>query len=171
MLFIRSIVLRFRRQRRRAFASFRTAVMLPLAYMFALLVVSMTSHQRSLSPGVSKCFGDWCAVVTQALTDGPRGVVDLSLRNQGTRAEIRPEQPIVCLVDPKGRRIAPVDENGPPLTGPLLPGQTVIKEYRFNIPKDMQFPMVWIAEGGWLTRFLIGGENSFLHPREVTPLR
>jgi len=167
---VRSILFRLRKKRRRAFTAFRSASVLALIYMFVLIVVSMTSTQRVLSTGVPKCFGDWCVTVTQAVRDRSRGVVELSLRNQGNRAGLRPDRPAIWLSDPKGRRVAPAAETGPPLGGPLRPDQTVEKEYQFDIPKNMQFPMVSITEGGWLTRFLIGDENSFLHPQAVTPL-
>jgi hypothetical protein len=59
----------------------------------------------------------------------------------------------------------------PPLARALNPGETFTKEYRFDIPRDMQYPMLLVGEGGWFTRCLIGGGNSFLHPKEVALLQ
>jgi len=171
VLLFRAIQFRVGGLKNRAFRSFRTAVIFGVGYMFALVVVSMTSHPRELSTGDLQCFGDWCVTVTRAQLSNGRGVVKLSLQNQGTRAQLRPEQPVICVLDPKGRRIAPRAESGPPLGRALKPGETVTKEYQFDIPRDMQYPMLWITEGGWITRFLIGGGNSFLHPKQVTLLQ
>ncbi len=171
LLLLRSIRFRLRRQRSRAFSSFRTAVILVSGYMFTLLVVSMASHQRELPVGFSQCFGDWCAVVTRTQVDGTQALVVLSLHNQGNAPQLRPEEPTIRVLDPTGRRIAPRAESGPPFGQTLKPGETVTKEFQFEIPGDMQYPMVWITEGGWVTRFLIGGGNSFLHRKEVTLLQ
>jgi hypothetical protein len=167
----RAIRFRLHRQRRRAFASFRAAFILTAGYMFVLLVVSMAGHQRELPTGDPQCFGDWCVSVIGTTRDNARALVSVTVRNQGTRRQLQPCRPFICILDLRGRRIAPRSESGPPLEQPLNPGETIFKQYWFDIPHDMQYPMIWIHEGRWVTRFLIGGGNSFLHRKLVTLLQ
>jgi len=170
-LSIGSLVCRIRGERRKARRRFRRAFLLGLGYMFVLLVVSMTGNQRDLAIGAPQCFGDWCATITRANRDGTRGIVGVSVHNQGTKAHLAPSQPRISVLDLQGRQLALRSATGPALDRALGPGETFTKEYEFDIPSYAQFPVVWLSEGGWVTRFLIDGVNSFLHPKAVTLLQ
>lgn len=120
--------------------------------MFALLAGSRTGNQRELSIG-------------RADAARPRFV-----RKPGEQTAVAAGATHHLLQHPRGRRIAPRADSGPLLARALNPGETFTKEYRFDIPRDKQYPMVWITEGGWVTRFLTARGNNFLHRKEVTLL-
>lgn len=67
---------------------------------------------------------------------------------------------------PDGQRALEEDQdNTISLTQPLRPGESYTTRLVFDLPIDIRNPRLLIAAKGWITRFLIGHENSFLHKK------
>jgi hypothetical protein len=66
--------------------------------------------------------------------------------------------------DPAGERALETVE-GPsiPLTRSLLPGESYVTRLVFDLPAKAREPRLLITESDWITRALIGHENSPLH--------
>lgn len=54
-----------------------------------------------------------------------------------------------------------------PLTRPLRPGESYVTRLVFDLPPDVQDPRLVLIESDFVTRFLIGHENSFFHRKAV----
>ena len=84
-----------------------------------------------------------------------------------------PNSRALTLVDKRGNRHAPANVALPaleptqasstPLTTPLRPGESYTTEIVFDLPADVKSATLLINEGEFVTRFIIGHENSFLH--------
>ncbi len=89
--------------------------------------------------------------------------------------ELKPNSRIATIIDGQGRRYAPSTQGetalahsesvGTPLTTALRPGESYTTKLVFDLPPDVTNPTLLINEGEWLTRFLIGHENSPLHKK------
>lgn len=90
-------------------------------------------------------------------------------------AELYPNSRVVTVSDEQGRVYEPSKEGalslsfsegtGTPLTTPLRPGEVYTTELVFDLPADVQRPILLLREGEFETRFIIGHENSFLHKK------
>jgi hypothetical protein len=58
-----------------------------------------------------------------------------------------------------------VTQTGTPLTSPLRPGESYTTDVAFDLPANAKPAMLFVAEGAWDTRFVIGHENSLLHKK------
>jgi hypothetical protein len=68
------------------------------------------------------------------------------------------------LPDSAGQRALEAAEGAqPPLTRTLLPGESYRTKIVFDLPDDTPEPRLLLTEASWLTRLLIGHENSFFH--------
>jgi hypothetical protein len=141
------------------------------AYTMALLMFSLTSHDRTIDLGQPKCFDDWCVTVMRAEHDDTSAIVEVEVKSQAARAQMRPDRPQVEVVDMRGRVFTPVSTSDPPLNKELAPGEEFVKSFNFKVARNLQHPVVLVSEGGWLTRLIIGDENSYLHRKVVTPLQ
>ena len=58
-------------------------------------------------------------------------------------------------------------DQGPtiPFTQPIRPGQSHTTTLVFDLPADIPNPLLYITTEPWLTRFMIGHENSFFHQK------
>jgi hypothetical protein len=84
-----------------------------------------------------------------------------------------PNSRALTLVDERGNKHAPANVALPaleatqasstPLTAPLRPGESYTTEIVFDLPADVKSATLLINEGEFVTRFIIGHENSFLH--------
>jgi hypothetical protein len=54
---------------------------------------------------------------------------------------------------------------GTAMTIPLRPGEKYLTTLVFDLPADIKNPTLLIHEGEFLTRFVVGHENSFLHKK------
>jgi hypothetical protein len=54
---------------------------------------------------------------------------------------------------------------GTAMTIPLRPGESYSTTLVFDLPADIKNPTLLIHEGEFLTHFVIGHENSFLHKK------
>lgn len=88
---------------------------------------------------------------------------------------------------PNGRKIAVMDAHGSvlgaspegtaalrsagggstPLTTPLRPSESYTTTLVFDLPTGVPEPRLFLTESAWVTRFLIGHENSFGHAKTV----
>jgi hypothetical protein len=50
-----------------------------------------------------------------------------------------------------------------PLTEPLRPGESYTTQLVFDLPGGVDRPRLFVTEAEWLSRLLIGHENSFFH--------
>ncbi len=84
-----------------------------------------------------------------------------------------PNSRVLTLVDERGSKHAPSDvaqhaldatqTSVTPLTAPLRPGESSTREIVFDLPADVKSATLLIHEGDFVTHFIIGHENSFLH--------
>ncbi len=84
-----------------------------------------------------------------------------------------PNSRVLTLVDERGNKHPPANAAPPaldasqasstPLTAPLRPGESYTTEIVFDLPADVKTATLLINEGEFVTRFIIGHENSFLH--------
>ncbi len=54
-----------------------------------------------------------------------------------------------------------------PLTRPLRPGESYVTRLVFDLPPDIEDPRLVLIESDFVTRFLIGHENSFFHRKAI----
>ena len=90
---------------------------------------------------------------------------------------LRPNSRLVAIVDSTGSRFEPsqaaqalVEQSSPegtPMDSPLRPGESYVSTLIFDLPPAVQAPVLLINEGDWLTRFVIGNENSLAHKKTV----
>jgi hypothetical protein len=70
--------------------------------------------------------------------------------------------------DPAGERaLESVEGPAIPLTRPLVPGESYRTRLVFDLPEKVREPRLSITESDWITRALIGHENSPLHRKTV----
>ena len=84
-----------------------------------------------------------------------------------------PNSRVLTLVDERGSKHAPSgvaqhaldasQTTGTPLTAPLRPGKSYTTEIVFDLPADVKSATLLLNEGDFVTHFIIGHENSFLH--------
>lgn len=84
-----------------------------------------------------------------------------------------PNSRVLTLVDEHGSKHALSDVaqraldasqmTGTPLTAPLRPGESYTTAIVFELPADVKSATLLLNEGDFVTHFIIGHENSFLH--------
>ncbi|HSP62859.1 MAG TPA: hypothetical protein VLQ90_07760 [Pyrinomonadaceae bacterium] len=84
-----------------------------------------------------------------------------------------PNNRVLTLVDEFGSMHTPSDAaqraleamqtSGTPLTAPLRPGESYTTEIAFDLPGNVKTATLLINEGDFVTHFIIGHENGFLH--------
>ena len=66
--------------------------------------------------------------------------------------------------DPAGQRALETQQGvSTPLTAPLRPGESYTTRLVFDLPEKARDPRLLITESDWITRLLVGHENSPLH--------
>ena len=91
-------------------------------------------------------------------------------RGNGT---LTPNSRLATVVDAQGHKywpsetgakaLAQTEDPGTPLSEALRPGETYTSKLVFDLPAEIANPTMLLNESGWLTRFIIGHENSPLH--------
>ncbi|MBA2527106.1 MAG: DUF4352 domain-containing protein [Pyrinomonadaceae bacterium] len=116
----------------------------------------------------------------QSTADGLYQVVTIKTRfDENTisptrgNATLTPNSRLATVVDAQGRKywpsetgakaLAQTENAGTPFTEVLRPGETYTTKLVFDLPADVANPTLLLNEGAWLTRFIIGHENSLLH--------
>ena len=177
--------------RKRGRAKFVLLAMLLLAgaYLAAILIFSLVSHEKLLARGAEKHFCEIdchlaysVANTSQAKTlgnspnqttaQGTYTVVTIKTRFDETTISPRrgngllyPNSRVLTLVDERGNKYAPTSQSGTPLTTPLRPGESYTTDIAFDLPPDAKPTMLLINEGEWETHFVVGHENSPLHKK------
>jgi hypothetical protein len=100
-----------------------------------------------------------------------------SLRGDGP---LTPNPRLVAIVDSTGSRfevsqaaqslVGQSPPEGTPMDSPLRPGESYTSTLIFDLPPTVRAPVLLINEGDWITRFVIGNENSFGHKKTVFQL-
>ncbi|HYU98529.1 MAG TPA: hypothetical protein VE977_06855 [Pyrinomonadaceae bacterium] len=95
-------------------------------------------------------------------------------RNRGDRL-LYPNSRVVSINDENGTQYFPSamaqslleksQTAGTAMTIPLRPGESYSTTLVFDLPADVKNPTLLINEGEFLTHFVIGHENSFLHKK------
>ena len=89
--------------------------------------------------------------------------------------QLYPNARVLAVIDETGKDYSPSSTGqsalessqgeGTSLTTPLQPSQTYATTFVFDLPGDIQKPMLLIREGEVVTRFIIGHENSPFHKK------
>ena len=186
LVLIQSLIVR---KRRRAKFVLLVALVVAGAYLGAILVVSLASHEKVLARGEEKHFCEIdCHLAysiantrqskalgnspNQTTAQGTYTVVTVKTRFDETTISPRrgdgllyPNSRVSTLFDERGNKYAPTSQSGTPLTTPLRPGESYATDIAFDLPPDAKPTMLLINEGEWETHFVIGHENSPLHKK------
>ena len=147
------------------------------AYLAALVCLSLFSREQVLDLGEEKYFCEVdCHLAYSVLaveSAGNRRAVALRIRfDEDTIAPWRPRGlplapnlRLFRVVDAEGRVYAPEGEAGryALLTRALRPGESHFARLIFELPPGVKKARLSITDAVWLTRLLLGHENSFLH--------
>jgi hypothetical protein len=184
LVLIQSLVVR-----RHGRAKFVLLAMLSIAgaYLAAILVLSLASHEKVLARGQEKHFCEidchlaYSVINTRQLTaQGTYTIVTIKTRFDETTISARrgngllyPNSRVLTLVDERGNKYSPSaaaqsaldtgQSSGKPLVAPLRPGESYTTEVVFDLPADAKASTLLINEGEWETHLVIGHENSPLH--------
>ncbi len=88
-----------------------------------------------------------------------------------------PNSRVLTIIDENGRRYSSSADGqrvleqshdaGTAITTPLRPGESYTSRFVFDLPSDVRTPELLINEGDWVTRWVIGHENSFAHKKTL----
>lgn len=91
------------------------------------------------------------------------------------QAPLTPNSRVVTIRDARGVSYCPSPEgqrafdlfesSGTPIRTPLRPGESYSTTFIFDLPETLESPSLLINEGGVVTHFVIGHENSPLHKK------
>jgi len=183
---IQSLIVRKRRR-----AKFVLVAMVAFCglYLAAILIFSIGSHEKLLARGEEKHFCELdCHLAysivntrrTKTLVDSAKpasaqgvfAVVTVQTRfDETTIAPWRgngllyPNSRALTLIDERGNRYQPVSQSGTPLTNPLRPSESYTTDIVFDVPSEMKRATLLMNESDWITRLVIGHENSPLHQK------
>jgi len=161
------------------------------SYFGMLLLVSFTSRERVLGLKEEKKFcGADCDLafsvvnVTRTKTLGPppqknaAGIyylVTVKVRSDAARVTMKPDHPEATVIDDQGKSyhypsdgqqaLASVQGQDAPFAQEIGPGAAYIKDLVFDLPAHVNNPCLIITEGAWITRLIIGDENSLFHKK------
>jgi hypothetical protein len=186
LVLIQSLVVR---RTRRAKISLIAMLIIAAAYLAALLIFSLASHEVVLARGEEKHFCEidchlaysivdtrqsktLATAPNQTPTRGVYAVVTIKTRFDETtisprrgNALLYPNSRALMLIDEQGNRYGPSSQSGTPLTNPLRPGESYTTDLVFDLPADVKRATLLINEGDWITHLIIGHENSPLHKK------
>jgi len=190
LLFVGALALIYflaRRKTGRAKIVFAAMMVVCATYVGAILVFSFISHETLLARGQEKHFCEldchlaYSVVNTQQVksiattpnqltAQGQFTIVTLKSRFDETttgpsrgNGQLYPNTRALTLVDDRGNRYGPVTQLNTPLTTPLRPGESYTTDLVFDLPPNSKPAALLMNEGEWVTRLVIGHENSFLH--------
>lgn len=176
-------------KRNRAGMLLLSAFAVAALYVAAIVIASVSSHDRVLAGGESKYF---CEIdchlaysvmgVTRTKTiETVRGpstaqgvfyIVDVKVWfDERTISPRRGDFPLapdprkVLVVTDDGREYVVLPEFGMDLARPLRPGESHEATLVFDLPEKAVNPRLWIAASGLMSHLIIGHENSPLHKK------
>lgn len=164
------------------------------AYAAALLIVSLSSRERTLGLNEAKAFCGFyldchlhASVVnvqrTKALghpsdqraAQGVYCVVTVRISSDARRATLKPHYLTATVVDGPGNVYERSSEGEKaldraiPFEQSVGPGGSYTKDIVFDLPSNVQNPRLLVTEGPWVERlvelFLIGDEDSLFHKK------
>jgi len=159
------------------------------AYLSAMLIFSLASHESVLARGQEKHFCEldchlaysivnttqakkFGNAANQLTAQGQFSVITIRTRFDDATIGPRrgngllyPNGRAVIVIDEQGNRYAPVSQAGTPLTNPLRPAESYTTDLAFDLPVNAKPTTILINEDAWETRFVIGHENSLLHKK------
>ena len=97
-------------------------------------------------------------------TTSSRRPQDMSLTPNPRSVRVVAECGATYRPDPAGQRALETQQGvSTPLTAPLRPGESYTTRLVFDLPEKARDPRLLITESDWITRLLVGHENSPLH--------
>jgi hypothetical protein len=176
------------RKRKRARIVLVAMLIIAGSYLAAILIFSLASHEKVLARGQEKHFCELdCHLAYSILAerqaeqlDGPNPataqgqftIITIRTRfDQSTISQGRgdgllyPNGRVLTLIDESGNSYSPATQAGTPLTSPLRPGESYTTDVAFDLPANAKPATLFVTEGAWDTRFVIGHENSPLHKK------
>lgn len=173
-----------RGQRRRAGLTLIGTLAWLCVYLLLMVVVSLLTPQTVLPQSQERCFDEMCfsvtsvmrestvgAGTTQATAQGIYYVLSIQLRNASLRTPQKPDHPAFYLVDQQGHRYLPAASaqlalgQQPTWDQRLQPGERQTRTVIFDMPPQTQRPRLGMTEGTGPGPFIIGDEQSLLHPQ------
>ncbi len=140
-------------------------------YMGVVILVSLSSGQRELRIGETRCSDDWCVAVVDVaesrLAGGSEYTVTFQLSSRARRVIQREHGVVAYVMDGAGQRYsAELDPRAVRFDVALQPGQLVTVSRRFRVrgPKA-ELGIVVAREGSNSIpgRFIIGDDGSLFH--------
>lgn len=165
------------------------AVTVAALYVAAVVVASVSSHDRVLAAGESKYFCEIDCHLAYSVTgvtrtktiESPQGakaargvfyIVDVRVWfDERTISPRRGDFPLtpdprnVSVVTEDGARYPVLPDLGVDLARPLRPGESHEATLVFDLPEKAVNPRLWIAASGLMSHLIIGHENSPLHKK------
>ncbi len=166
-----------------------------VAYLFAMLAFSVTSSNQMVLRGQEKHFCEVDCHLAYSIQDvrqaktlgdtsasGTYYIVTIKTRfDENTISSTRgnfplyPNSRVLTIIDADGRSHFPSPEGqqaledsagtGTPITTPLRPSESYSSVFVFDLPAGINSPVLLIREGAWITRLIIGHENSLAHQK------
>lgn len=138
---------------KRKFALARVAVAaiagISAVYLGVLLVFSFSSSDKLVARGAEKYFCEIDCHLAYSITD----VRERKTLGDGANAVAAGQAALTSQIA------------GTPITNPLRPGENYTTAVVFDVPADVKNPTLLIQEGHFLTRLIIGHENSLFHKK------
>ncbi len=175
------------RRQQRAKLVLITMAVIAAAYLAAMLIFSLASHETVLARGEEKHFCEldchlaYSIVNTrqtktigespqQTVAQGSFNVITIKTRfdestisSRRGNAPLTPNPRTLTLIDDRGNRYTPAAQFGTPLMTPLRPGETYTTDVAFDLPAEVKPVTLLINESDFITLFVIGHENSLWH--------
>ncbi len=176
------------RKPRFALPALGAALALGGLYVALLLGAAFASRERTLGPGEWKYFCEVDCHVAYAVEsvrtaktlrspEHPESAGGLfyvvrvkawfdertTARRRPRDLALAPGPRLVAVVDGYGNYYAPRQAIGPPLTQPLLPGQSYTVEFVFDLPADRPDFRLFVGSAVPINWLLIGHESSLFH--------
>jgi hypothetical protein len=137
-----------------------------LAYSIANVV-----HAKSIgnAPYEIEANGEFCIVTIRTRFD------ENTIGANRDDSELFPNPRVVTIVDESGARYSPSTHmsalarqpSDKAISTPLRPADSYNTTYVFDLPASIGDPVLLINEGDWITRLIIGHENSLAHKKTL----
>lgn len=145
-------------------------------YLSILILVSIYSPQKILNAGDPQCSNGWCIAVEdvrRTYTDSLLScTVTLRISNHPRSSKARSRNRVsISIIDNQGRYYNPDENpNAVPFNTLLQPGESVLTNRKFMLPKDANNLCLVINHSKFPNMLVIGNEQSLFHKRTVIRL-
>ncbi len=151
-------------------------------YGSAVVAFSFASHNNLIARGQEKHFCELDCHLAYSIVnvapvaaspDGRQPVTitvktrfdETTISSARGNAPLYPNPRALTLYDDQGNRYAPQSESGTSFTTPLHPGESYTTEVVFSLPAGAKPARLLVNESDWITRVVIGHENSPFHKK------